>query len=213
MKSALRRRSGYTARSQSSLIDPVIAAVNARQKAKFAVSVAHSFPLEVQLRNILDGSGIVHVTGSSRGPYRAFFGELIRITNRFAGPSADLQATVVYDQYLGFGLNADLLALIARAIFSLSIEPAVAVLSLPLNGAIGVPIAGNLDWFAAARATGYDVWLYQTVNPPALVSADQPAIFYPYVALVNLTNYTWSIRSRNEGAAAAMSALWTFTTI
>lgn len=210
MKSVAARRRAYLDRMQASQINPSLVSRNALQKSAYATSVGDFYPKQVILRDLMDGWGIA---GPVAFQFEAFNAECYGVSRRFAGPAAVAQFTALVTKYEALGLDVDRLVSVAESCWSTDVGPAQVVLSLPLNGAIGVPIAGNLDWFAAARATGYDVWLYQTANPPAEVSHDQPGIVYPYVGLLNLTNYTWSIRSRNAAAGGPMSALWTFTTI
>jgi hypothetical protein len=195
---------------QSSQIDPALAAVNARQKAKFAASVGASYPKQVLLRDILNTRGL---TGPTAFKYEAYAAELFGVARRFAGPARVAAAGHLVDKYLALGLAVDPLTDIAEALYGVDVPPGITTLSSPPNGAAGIAIAGNLTWLAASRASGYDVYLYKTVDPAARVSVDQPGLIYAYVGLTNLTNYTWSVHSQNEAGYGPMSALWTFTTV
>jgi hypothetical protein len=195
---------------QQSQIDPALAAVNARQKANFAASVGASYPKQVLLRDILNTRGL---TGPLAFKYEAYAAELFGVARRFAGPARIAAAGHLVDKYLALGLAVDPLTDIAEALWGVDVPPGQTTLLTPANGAPAEPVAGNLTWSAASRASGYDVYLYKTVDPPATVSLDQPGLLYAYAGLANLTNYTWSILSRNEAGAGPMSALWTFTTV
>ena len=210
MRSAAHRRAAFNARAQSSLIDPTLTATAAGQTARYARAVSSVYPLQVGLRAILDAEGI---GGPGALIYEAYFQELVRISRRFAGSAGDLHATTLYDKYLALGGDADALALISETLFSFTIEPAAPVLFSPPNGAPAEPKAGNLVWLAAARATGYDVYLYRTVDPPAMVSSNQPGITYAYAGLLGLTNYSWYIVGRNDAGPGPKSPTWTFTTV
>ncbi len=210
MRSETRRRAGYKVRMQSPLIGPTMEATNPMQKTGYAGHVQASYPMQVALRSILNEYA---VPGAGTLLYEAFNNELFALGRRFKGSTADTMATILHDKYLSLGGNADILGLIAESIHSITVEPAIPILLLPANGAPAEPKAGNLTWNAALRATGYDVWLYRTVDPPAEVSHDQPGLLYAYAGLLGLTNYSWYIVGRNAAGPGTKSATWTFTTV
>ena len=210
MKSSLSRRNAYRDRMQSSQIDPTLTATVERQKSAHAAHVAAAYPMQVALRAILNDYDL---PGMDALLYEAFNNELYALGRRFKGATADSMATILHDKYLSRGGDADILGLIAETIHSITVEPAIPILLLPVNGEPAAPKAGNLTWNAALRATGYDVWLYRTVDPPAEVSHDQPGLLYAYAGLLGLTNYSWYIVGRNAAGPGTKSATWTFTTV
>lgn len=195
---------------QNTLIDPTLTATADRQKTKHAAHVAALYPMQVALRAILNDYDL---PGGDALLYEAFNNELYALGRRFKGATADTMATILHDKYLSQGGNADILGLIAETIHSITIEPAIPVLLTPPNAAPAEPKAGNLTWNAALRATGYDVWLYRTIDPPAEVSHDQPGLLYAYAGLLGLTQYSWYIVGRNAAGPGTKSATWTFTTV
>lgn len=210
MRSAIQRRRAFDSRMQSSLIDPSLTAVNARQMTAHAAHVLAWYPKQTVLRDILNTRAI---TGPDAFQFESFAAELYRVSRRFAGPARVAAAGLLVDKYLALGLAVDPLTDIAEALYGVDVPPSVVTLEQPANNAPAEPVAGNLTWLAAARASGYDVWLYKTVDPPATVSLDQPGLLYAYAGLANLTNYSWSIQARNEAGPGPMSAVWNFTTV
>jgi Matrixin len=99
--------------------------------------------------------------------------------------------------------------------------PAVPAIFLPTNLAVGVTSNGGsyVRWYAAARATSYDVYFgtssnppkFATVIPPAGASTWMPGTFYQAVTRQSKTTYYWRIVAKNS-AGSTSSAIWRFTT-
>jgi hypothetical protein len=100
--------------------------------------------------------------------------------------------------------------------------PAVPAIFRPLNLATNVTttlLTGSfVRWYAAARATSYDVYFgtsstppkIATVVPPAGVSGAFPGTMYQGVTLHSKTTYYWRIVAKNS-AGSSSSAVWRFT--
>lgn len=101
MRSASQRIDAYNARMQSSLIDPVLTAVNPLAQANYAAYVGTFYPFQVALRDWMDTDGI---HGTDAFQYEAFNGEMFSAYRRFKGPSLDAQATVLVDKYEDMGM-------------------------------------------------------------------------------------------------------------
>lgn len=86
MKTALQRLGHYNARMVSSLIDPVLSAVNAAQISNFAEYLNVFVPNQEALRVILNDEGVtvIQVLG-----YEAFHNELFSASRKFAGPALE----------------------------------------------------------------------------------------------------------------------------
>jgi hypothetical protein len=98
--------------------------------------------------------------------------------------------------------------------------PAPATVFSPKNGSrIAVATTNYLRWYAAARATSYDVYFgtssnpakIATVIPPAGVSPTYPGTLYNAVTLRRKKTYYWKIVSKNA-AGSATSSTWKFST-
>ncbi len=102
--------------------------------------------------------------------------------------------------------------------------PAVPVVYLPLNLATAVTtklLTGSyVRWYAAARATSYDVYFgtsssppkIATVVPPAGVSVSFPGTMYKAVTLASKKTYYWRVVAKNSTGSTS-SATWKFTTL
>jgi hypothetical protein len=102
--------------------------------------------------------------------------------------------------------------------------PAVPKVYLPLNLATAVTnliTSGSyVRWYAAARATSYDVYFGTSSNPPKIATVVPPAGVSKYVAgtlyqavtRASRTTYYWRIVAKNS-AGSTSSATWRFTTL
>jgi Matrixin len=100
--------------------------------------------------------------------------------------------------------------------------PAVPAVFRPLNLAINVTTTllngSYVRWYAAARATSYDVYFgtsstppkIATVVPPAGVSKAYPGTLFQAVTLKSKTTYYWKVVAKNS-AGSTSSAVWKFT--
>jgi hypothetical protein len=100
MKTAAQRIAHYEARMVSSLIDPVLTAVNAAAVANYTAFAIAFVPFQSQLQAQLDGDGIL---GPIRFMYEAFFGELYGLKLRMAGPALNAMGQVMHDKYEALG--------------------------------------------------------------------------------------------------------------
>ena len=108
MRSAAQRIAAYDARMVSSLIDPVLTAVEEQQKANFASYVADYYPYQVALRGWLDTQAF---GGTTVFVYESFNNELYSAHRRFSGLAEVGMFTVLVDKYEDLGLiRADCIA-------------------------------------------------------------------------------------------------------
>jgi len=211
MKSALRRRRGYTDRMQSSLIDPTLTATNDRQKLKHAAHIAALYPQQLALRAYLDAQGL---SGTDAFQLEALSSECYALSRRFAGPAARAYALSLAKKYSDLGVTDAHICHVLTAVWSIGLAtPAQVTLVTPVNGAPAEPKSGTLTWLAAANATGYDVWLGPNAGPVVEVSHNQPGITYAYAGLAGLTLHDWYIVSRNVCGTGTPSVTWQFTTV
>lgn len=96
MRTAQQRIAAYEARMVSSLIDPVLTAVNAKAVDAFTTYELDFYPKQVKLRQILDAIGVVPI---HFGPYEAFHGEIYKLSKVTSGPTAIAQATILVAKY------------------------------------------------------------------------------------------------------------------
>lgn len=122
-------------------------------------------------------------------------------------------------------LDADDIAAVRKAYpisTSTTSLPSTPVIYLPVNLSVGVTLstAGSyVRWYAAARATSYDVYFgtssipskTATVVPPAGASTWTPGTFYQAVSWKSKTTYYWRIVAKNS-AGSTSGPIWKFTT-
>jgi Matrixin len=122
-------------------------------------------------------------------------------------------------------LDADDIAAVRKAYpvsTSTTSLPSAPVIYLPVNLSVGVTFsaAGSyVRWYAAARATSYDVYFgtssipskIATVVPPAGASTWTPGTFYQAVSWKSKTTYYWRIVAKNS-AGSTSGLIWKFTT-
>lgn len=121
MKTASQRITKYEARMVSSLLDPVIAAVNAKAVVNFTAYVVDFYPNQVALRALLNAAGILPAV---MGGYEAFHGELYHLAKTCAGPSLVAASDILVAKWsdtahLGSGAAA-LLTSIATDIYHIT---------------------------------------------------------------------------------------------
>jgi len=100
MKTAAQRIAHYEARMVSSLVDPVLTAVNAAAVANFTAYAMEFVPFQSQLQAQLDTDGIL---GPIRLLYEAYFGELYGLSKRMKGPALNAMGQVMHDKYEALG--------------------------------------------------------------------------------------------------------------
>lgn len=108
MKTDAQRIARYNARMQSSLIDPTLSQINTLAKANFAAYENDFYPLQVQLRALLDSYGL---PTTKYAAYEAYNGELYHLSKVASGASAIVMASAIelkYQTWLGIGEAAHL---------------------------------------------------------------------------------------------------------
>lgn len=108
MRSAAQRIDAYNLRMVSSLIDPVLTAVESQQQANYASYINDYYPYQVALRAWMDSQAIA---GTAAFVYEAFNNELYSTHRRFSGTAEVTMFTVLVDKYEDLGAGrADLIA-------------------------------------------------------------------------------------------------------
>jgi hypothetical protein len=108
MRTAAQRIAKYNARMVSSLVDPVLSAVNSQASANFLAYLANFYPNQLALRAILNDEDVPII---QYAPYEAFHGELFHLSQSFAGPAlqtafCNLVAKWMDTAHLGAGAEA-----------------------------------------------------------------------------------------------------------
>lgn len=121
MRTDAQRIAHYNARMLSSLIDPVLAAVNTKACENFSIYIIEFYPNQVQMRGLLSAAGILPVKW---GAYEAFHGELYHLSKVCSGDAFVAAVTGLVDkwsdtQHLGAGAIA-LLNQIAETVYHVS---------------------------------------------------------------------------------------------
>ncbi len=124
MRTDAQRIAKYEARMVATLIDPVRTAVNADQKANYAIYATEWYEIQVRLMEEL---GIAAVPIIQYAAYTAFAGELYHLTKHFSGATlaqawVDLVAKWSDVAHLGTAAGAILNA-IALDVFHLDVAP------------------------------------------------------------------------------------------
>lgn len=121
MIDASRRIAHYSARMLSSLIDPVLANVNALAVANFTSYVLDFYPKQVQLRDKLNSAGII---SALFGRYEAFNGRMFHLYQAIKGPALTAAAQVLYDYWKGQpGVLPAVLANICLDVYGVTVTP------------------------------------------------------------------------------------------
>lgn len=116
MRTAAQRIAHYTARMQSSLIDPVLTAVNAAAVANFTAYAIDFVPKQSQCRAVLDSDGIL---GPIRFLYEGFNAELYGLSKRYNGTALDAMAQALHDKYEARGAATATLVSIALNVYGI----------------------------------------------------------------------------------------------
>lgn len=101
MRTVQQRLDHYTARMQSTLIDPVLAVMQAQQQANFAAYTTEFVPYQTELRNWLDAKGFIGLTVFK---YEALNGECYRAWRTFSGDSRTAEFTALKAKYVAWSL-------------------------------------------------------------------------------------------------------------
>lgn len=118
MRTAAQRIAHYNARMQSTLIDPVLASVNAAAVANYTAYAIEFVPLQDQATTVMDSDGIL---GPVRLMYHAYNGELYGLTKRFKGTALDAVAQVLHDKYEALGCASATLITIASTVYGITV--------------------------------------------------------------------------------------------
>jgi len=116
MKSAAQRIAAYEARMLSSLIDPVLTAVQAQQVQNFNAYVTDFCARQIDMRDILNQEGVVTAQFLA---YEAYNGELYHAYQTLGGPALTLEATTITTKYTTLGLTAATLKMIALNVYAI----------------------------------------------------------------------------------------------
>jgi hypothetical protein len=121
MKTSAQRIDHYNARMLSTLLDPVLSAVNAKAAENYSSYVIDFYPNQVAVRGLCSAAGILPV---KFGAYEAYHGELYHLSKVCTGDSfvsavAILVAKWADTQHLGAGA-ATLLNQIAEDVYHVS---------------------------------------------------------------------------------------------
>jgi hypothetical protein len=84
VRTTAQRIAKFNARMLSSLIDPVLSAVQSLASANYTTYVNAFVPKQVALRAVLNDEGVSVIQVAA---YEAFHGELYHLTTQFAGPA------------------------------------------------------------------------------------------------------------------------------
>lgn len=92
MKTTAQRIDAYNRRMLSSLVDPVLSAVQATQSANFAAYADDFVPQQQALRAVLndEGIGVYQIAA-----YEAFHGEVYAASKKLAGPALQTEFCVL----------------------------------------------------------------------------------------------------------------------
>lgn len=210
MRSSKQRIDAYNARSASALLDPARAASALLARRNYAAHANGFVPKQLALRELLNGHPIPTV---DYFVYEAFNGEMYHLSSVTAGSAAVTTATALIAKYVAGGADEDLLVEIAVQIWNIIALPAIVYLDEPFPDQVDVPIAGDLSWFNSARATGYDVFLWEDGQPESQIGDNVVGLTQAYAGLVLNTLYHWRVVGRNPYGYGATSAVRDFTTV
>jgi hypothetical protein len=116
MRTVQQRTDHFTARMQSTLIDPVLTAVNAQQQANYQAYITEFYPYQEELRNWLNTEG---KTPLEVFKFEALNGECYRAWRNFAGPAAVLEFTAIHSKWVDFGLDTADVKAVMLAVWSI----------------------------------------------------------------------------------------------
>jgi len=116
MKSAAQRIAAYESRMLSSLIDPVLTAVNAQQVANFCAYTIEFCAKQLDMRQILGQEGVVSAQYLA---YEAFHGEVYHAWKAHIGPALTLEVTTLAAKYTALGLTKATLQMIALNLYAI----------------------------------------------------------------------------------------------
>lgn len=118
MRTDAQRIASFNARMLSTLVDPVLAAVNAMAVQNYTAYVTPYYVAQQTCRGILDEAGIA--TPQYFG-YEAFLGEMYHVSKVSSGASAVIMGTALVAKYVSMFLVAATLKKIALDCFTITI--------------------------------------------------------------------------------------------
>lgn len=119
MRTAAQRIAAYEARMQSTLIDPVLVAVNDLAIANFTTyAMDWAAVKQPALHTVLNNDGIL---GPVRFMYEAYAGELYALSLRYSGTALDAMAQIKHDKWEALGCTTGTLISIALNVFGITV--------------------------------------------------------------------------------------------
>jgi len=118
MVSAATRIAHYNVRMSSSLIDPVLSAVQAMASAHYLVHAMDITQKQIDTVTVLDADGI---SPCFRFLYLAYSNQLYHISKLYAGTALTAEATVLHAKYVAQFLATATLKKIALTVFTITI--------------------------------------------------------------------------------------------
>jgi len=116
MRTSAQRIQAFKNRMQSTLIDPVLTAMQAQQAENHAAHVMFFYPRQVALRDLLNAEGL---TPTAFFKYEAYNGELYSLVRRASGPAAIAEKEILVAKYTSLGCDATLLQAIALTVWEI----------------------------------------------------------------------------------------------
>ena len=109
MRTVNQRVAHYTARMQSTLIDPVLTAMQTQQQANYQTYITEFYPFQEELRNWMNTKGL---TALDVFKYEALNGECYREWRHLDGAARVSAFTALHSKWVDFGLiTADVKAM------------------------------------------------------------------------------------------------------
>jgi hypothetical protein len=121
----------------------------------------------------------------------------------------------IHSNPAGLDINADTKVNVADAVKRVGqLPPTSPTAPHPGNASPNAPLSTVLGWDASARATSYDVFLWQAAKPrpdtPTTSGLVQPAYDPPGKLIAEMT-YRWQVVARGTGGTTT-GPIWSFTT-
>ena len=118
MKSAAVRIAHYDNRTQSTQLDPTLAAVNSTAQANYAAHVSDFYPKQTAAAGILDAAGIANY---ARARYQACNGQFYHLARIASGAALAAEFTSCAKKWIARGCAKATLISIASTVYSVTI--------------------------------------------------------------------------------------------
>jgi hypothetical protein len=118
MKTAAQRIAHYNARMSSSLIDPVLTAVNAIAQANYLTFASDITQKQIDTVAVLDTDGI---GAAFRYLYLAYSNQLYHLSKFYSGTALVTEATILHAKYVAQFLATATLKKIALNVYTITI--------------------------------------------------------------------------------------------